>query len=181
MAIRAKHFQAAKINAIAAEKDRITSVKDYIFTDYRGMTVEQISTLRKQLREKNAVYHVVKNNFARIAFEECKFPDVAKLLVGPTAVAYAKADSNEIAKVLLDFAKENPVKIKGGLVDGNLFDPAQLVAFSKLPSKNQLIAMLMSAMSGPARNLAYALNAIPSKLVRTLKAVADKKAGEGQA
>jgi large subunit ribosomal protein L10 len=181
MAIRAKHFQDVKTEAIAAEKERIVAVKDYIFTDYRGMTVEQISRLRKQLREKNAVYHVVKNNFARIAFEECKFPDVANLLVGPTAVAYAKIDSNEIAKILLDFSKENPVKIKGGLVDGNVFTPTQLEAFSKLPSKNQLIAMLMSAMNGPARNLANALNAIPSKLVRTVKAVADKKAAESQA
>jgi large subunit ribosomal protein L10 len=181
MAIRAKHFQDAKKEAIAAERERIVAVKDYIFTDYRGMKVEQISALRKQLREKSAVYHVVKNNFARIAFEECKLPDVAKLLVGPTAVAYAKSDSNEVAKILLEFSKENPVKVKGGLVDGNVFSLAQLDAFSKLPSKNELIAMLMSAMSGPARNLACVLNAVPSKLVRTLKAVADKKAAEAQA
>jgi len=163
MAIRAKHVQSAKVDAIASEKVLIESGKDYIFTDYRGMTVAQISALRKQLREKNAVYHVVKNNFARLAFEELGQTKVADLLVGPTAVAYAKDDSNVIAKILVDFAKENPVKIKGALIGNDLFSDKQTEAYSKLPSKNELISMFMSTMRSPLQSFVYLLKAVSEK------------------
>lgn len=175
MALRAKNIQPNKVAAIEAVSAKIAAASDYIFTDYRGLTVEQITALRDQLREKNAEYHIIKNNFARIAFERGQFPDVSDLLVGPTAVAFAKVDSNEVAKVLVDFGKETPVKIKGGLVDKSLYNAAQMDAFSKLPGKKQLLSMLMSAMNAPLQNLVYALNGVPTKLVRTLQAVADKK------
>jgi large subunit ribosomal protein L10 len=140
--------------------------------------VEQITNLRKQLRNKGAEYKVVKNNFARLAFEQLAAPgEVASHLKGPTAIAIAPKDSNEVAKILLDFAKEAPVlQIKGGLVGKDVYSAGQMEAFSKLPSRLELISMLMSVMNGPARNLAAALNDIPSRLVRTVKAVADKKA-----
>lgn len=165
MAIRAKKIQKSKADAIAVEKDRISSVSDYIFTDYRGLTVEQISNLRKQLREKSAVYHIVKNNFARIAFEELKLDVKAGTFEGPTAVAYAKADANEVAKVLFDFAKEVPaVKVKGGLVDKAYMDPKQLEALSKLPSRNVLISMFMAGLKSPVQKLAYTLVALREKM-----------------
>lgn len=175
MALRAKNTQPSKVAAIEAVGAKIAAASDFIFTDYRGLTVEQITALRDQLREKNAEYHIIKNNFARIAFERGQFPDVSGLLVGPTAVAFAKVDSNEVAKVLVDFGKEAPVKIKGGLVDKAVYSAAQMDAFSKLPGKKQLLSMLMSAMNAPLQNLVYALNGVPTKLVRTLQAVADKK------
>ena len=180
MAMRANKIQPAKTEAIGALKDQIKDSQDFIFAEYRGLTVEQISALRKQLREKNAQFHVVKNNFARIAFEELGYTkDVESVLAGPTAVTFVKADSNDVAKVLLDFAKDVPtLKVKGAVVDKGFMDIAQVEAFSKLPGRNQLIAMLMSAMNGPAQNLVYVLNAIPTKLVRTLKAIEEKKAAE---
>jgi large subunit ribosomal protein L10 len=186
MAIAAKKLQDYKIKAIAEIKDIFKSGdaaasseaanKDFIFTEYRGLTVAQITELRKQLRGKNTVYKVVKNNFARIAFEELSAPDVSPFLVGPTAIAIAPGDSNEVAKILFDFVKEAPtLVIKGGLVSGTVYDAKQTEAFSKLPGKLELISMLMSVMNGPARNLAAALNDVPSRLARVLKAVADKK------
>jgi large subunit ribosomal protein L10 len=178
MALRGKKLQPSKIEAIEAITAKIQGSRDFIFTDYRGLTVQQITALRAQLREKNAEYHVLKNNFARIAFEKLQYPDVSKILVGPTAVAFAKDDSNEVAKILLDFAKEAPaVKLKGGLVDKSFYNQQQVEAFSRLPGKSQLIAMLMSAMNAPLQNLVYAMNGVPTKLVRTLQAVADQKAG----
>ncbi|GHV85824.1 50S ribosomal protein L10 [Spirochaetia bacterium] len=183
MAIVAKKEQEYKIKAIGALKETFTASQspDYIFTDYRGLTVEQITNLRDQLRGKEAHYKVVKNNFARLAFEELKAPDVSNYLVGPTAVAIAPRDSNEVAKILLAFTKEAPaLKVKGGLVGNTVYTDKQMEAFSKLPGRLELISMLMSVMNGPARNLAAALNDIPSRLVRTVKAVADKKA-EGAA
>jgi len=177
MAIVAKKIQDAKVKSIAEMKEAFSASEDFIFTDYRGLTVEQITMLRKQLRVKGAKYKVVKNNFARIAFQQLSAPeDVAGYLLGPTAIAIAPRDANEIAKILVDFSKEAPVlKVKGGLVGKDLYSAAQVEAFSKLPSRLELISMLMSVMNGPARNLAAALNDIPSRLVRTVKAIADQK------
>ena len=87
MAMMAKKVQSAKTAAIEEAKKTFAEYKDFIFADYRGMTVEQISNLRKKLREQNAVLKVVKNNFARIEFEDMKIDNVADYLKGPTVVA----------------------------------------------------------------------------------------------
>jgi len=177
MAIIAKKIQSSKVKAIGELKESFSVAEDFIFTDYRGLTVEQITRLRKQLRAKDAEYTVVKNNFAKIAFEQLNTPDVSSYLVGPTAVAITPRDSNEVAKIFFDFLKEVPaLKVKGALISGVVYDSSKAEAFSKLPGKLELISMLMSVMNGPARNLAAALNDVPSRLVRTIKAIADKKA-----
>ena len=180
MAMRATKIQSSKVEAIGLLKEMIGGSNDFVFAEYRGLTVEQITNVRKLLREKGATLHVVKNNFARIAFEELGYTkDVEPALSGPTAVTFVKADSNEVVKVLLDFAKEVPaLKVKGALVDKSFMGESSVAAFSKLPGKKQLIAMLLSTMNGPAQNLVYVLNAIPTKLVRVLKAIEEKKAGE---
>ena len=183
MAIVAKKIQEAKTASISQIKDAFSVSQDFIFTDYRGLTVEQITNLRQQLRSKGAEYKVVKNNFARLAFEQLSAPgEVVSYLTGPTAIAIAPKDANEVAKILLDFTREVPaLKVKGGLVGKDVYNAQQVDAFSRLPSKLELISMLMSVMNGPARNLAAALNDIPARLVRTVKAVADKKAEGGAA
>jgi len=179
MAIIAKKVQENKTKAIGALKESLSVAPDFIFTDYRGLTVEQITNLRKQLRAKNVAYTVVKNNFARIAFEQMKTPDVSSYLKGPTAVAITPRDPNEVAKIFFDFLKEVPaLKVKGALISGTVYDLAQTEAFSKLPGRLELISMLMSVMNGTARNITAALNDVPARLVRTIKAIADKK-GEG--
>ncbi|MDR0443304.1 MAG: 50S ribosomal protein L10 [Treponema sp.] len=178
MAIVAKKIQDSKTKAIGEIKESLGKAKDFIFTDYRGLTVEQITNLRRQLRTKEVDYKVVKNNFARIAFQQLSTPDVSGYLVGPTAVAISPRDANEVAKILFDFTKEAPaLHIKGALVGDSVYNAAQTEAFSKLPGRLELISMLMSVMNGPARNLAAALNDVPSRLVRTIKAIADKKGG----
>jgi large subunit ribosomal protein L10 len=178
MAIIAKKIQENKTKAIGELKETFGKAKDYIFTDYRGLTVEQITNLRKQLRAKEVEYKVVKNNFARIAFEQLSAPDVSSYLVGPTAVAITPKDTNEVAKIFYDFLREAPaLQVKGALIGDTIFTAAQTEAFSKLPGRLELISMLMSVMNGSARNLASALNDVPSRLVRTIKAIADQKAG----
>lgn len=181
MAMRAHKIQSAKVDAINELKQKISSNSDFIFAEYRGLTVEQISALRRQLRTKNTDFHVVKNNFARLAFEDLGYPkSVEDVLSGPTGIAYTGADSNEVAKLMFDFAKEVPaLKIKGGMIDRGYLNQVQVEAFSKLPGKKQLLSMLMSAMNGPAQSLLFALNGITTKLVRVLKAVEEKKSQEG--
>jgi large subunit ribosomal protein L10 len=165
MAMRATKIQSAKADAIVELKDKIGGAKDFIFAEYRGLTVEQISALRRQLREKNATFHVVKNNFARIAFEQLGYTkEVEPVLMGPTAVAFAKADPNEVAKILVDFAKEVPaLKVKAGIVDKGFMNEAAVAAFSRLPGRNQLIAMFMAGLKSPVQKLAYTLVALREK------------------
>ena len=135
MAMMAQKIQSAKTAAIEEAKKTFADYNNFIFADYRGMTVEQITQLRKKLREQNAVLKVVKNNFARIAFESMDINNVADLLKGPTVVAMTTEEANVVAKT---------------------------------PGKKELIAMLMSAINGPARQLAA-----------TIKAYAEKKEAEG--
>lgn len=156
-------------------KDSFTGVNDFIFTDYRGLTVAQITTLRTKLRELGADYHVIKNRYAKIAFKEMDISVLGEFLLGPTAVALAREESGTVAKELFGFVKDSSLSIKGALVDGKLLNPGEVEAFSKLPTRAELIAKLMGTMNAPLQNLTYALDAIGTKLVRTLQAVADQK------
>jgi len=172
-----KKIQPKKVEAVAALKESFGRVKDFFFTDYRGLTVEQITELRSKLREHNAEYKVVKNNFAKIAFREMEGDDVDEFLVGPTAVALALDESGPVAKTLLKFAEDAPIEVKGGLIAGDVYDTAKVEAYSKLPTRIELIQKLMGTMNAPAQNFVYVLNGVTTKLVRTLQAVADQKAG----
>ncbi|MFA6856878.1 MAG: 50S ribosomal protein L10 [Treponema sp.] len=171
MAVKAKKLQPVKTAAIEEAKKTFAEYNDFIFADYRGMTVEQITNLRKKLREQNASLKVVKNNFARIAFEDMKIDNVADYLKGPTVVAMAKEDSNTVAKVMFDFAKDAPsLNVKGGFINKEIYDISKMQEFSKLPGRKELIGLLMSAINGPAR-----------KLAATLQAYVDKKTSEAPA
>ena len=171
----AAKLQQHKLDAIIELKELLSGDKDLIFADYRGLTVEQITDLRGKLREKGASFKVIKNRYAKIALSELEYPDVSEYLVGPTALALAENDSGAAAKILFDFSSDATVAVKGAIIDGNVFGDDEVKAYSKLPSMNDLIAQLMSAMNGPLTNLMYALKAVPQKLVRTLQAVADQK------
>lgn len=171
MAIKGKKPQPAKTAAIEEAKKLLSSNEDFIFADYRGLNVEQMTRLRGKLREQNAVLKVIKNNFARIVFDEMKIENVAEYLTGPTVIAMSKEDPSAMAKVMFEFAKDAPaLSVKGGYVNKEILDAAKMEAFSKLPGRKELIAMLMSAINGPAR-----------KLAATLQAYVDKKSAEGGA
>jgi len=155
-----------KAEGIVDLKNKIGAASDFIFAEYRGLTVEQISALRRQLRAKNAEFHVVKNNFARLAFADLGFTkEVDPIFAGPTAVAFAKADSNEVAKVLVDFAKEVPaLRVKAGIVDKGFMGEKDIAAYSRLPSRNLLLAMFMAGLKSPVQKLVYTLVALREKM-----------------
>ena len=173
-----KKIQQNKLDAVAALREQFDGVDSFIFTDYRGLTVEQVTELRNKLREQNAEYHVIKNNLAKIAFKDLGREGLDEYLVGPTAVALARDEAGPVAKTIIEFAKDTPVELKAGYFDGNVFDEAGVVAFSKLPTRIELIAKLMGTIQAPVQNVAFALNGVTEKLVRTLAAVADKKGNE---
>jgi len=176
MAEKTQKINEYKKNAVKALREIIEKSTDLIFTDFRGLTVAQLTDLRHKLRQEQASYKVVKNNYMQIALQELGKPDVSDFLVGPTGVAFATRDIGPVAKIFVEFAKEVPLVLKGAIVDGKKMDQAGIDALSKLPSKTELIAKLMGSLKAPATNMVYVLNAVISKLVRTLKAVADKKA-----
>jgi len=171
-------IQPSKVEAVAEIKSKIENINDFVVTNYRGLTVEQITGLRRKLRELNAEYKVVKNNYAKIAFKNKGVMGFDDLLIGPSAIAMLKGDAGPAVKVLFDFSKEAPVQVKGGFIDGNIFDMQQLEAFSKLPTKLELISSLMGTMKAPIQNLVFVINAPLQKLVRTIQAVADQKEGK---
>ena len=171
MALRTKNPNRQKTEAIESIKNDVKASSSFIFTEYRGLKVEQITELRKKLRENACTYKVVRNNFARIAFEDADIKDVDSWLTGPTALAMIAEDANLAAKTLFEYAKDAPALIiKGAVVDGEIYDAKQIEAFSKLPGKKDLIAMFMSTV-----------NATTSKFVRTLQAIVDKGGAQGAA
>jgi large subunit ribosomal protein L10 len=175
MAEKTQKIQPYKTEGIRKIKELIESSEDVIFTDFRGLTVSQITELRRSLQAKEAEYRVVKNNYARLAMKELGFPFEEEFLIDPTALALAKADIGPITKVLFDFTKDSTLKIKGGLVDGKVVTSTEVEAISKLPGRNDLYAMLMGTMNAPLSNLVFAMNGIVTKLVRTVQAVAESK------
>ncbi len=170
--------QQHKIDAIESLKARFANNTDFVFTDYRGLTVSQIGDLRSRLRQHNAEYRVVKNRFTKIALEQMEMPDASQLLVGPTALALPHEEAGPVVKALLEFGREAPLEVKGAIIDGQVFDKAQTEAFSRLPTRIELIAILMGTMKAPVQNMVFAMNGVASKLVRTLAAVAEKKKEE---
>jgi len=148
----------AKENAVKALKDEFEGYNGYIFADYRGMTVEQLTNLRNELRKNDSQFRVIKNRYAKIAMKQIDKSGAEELMVGPTAVALAKGDtSNVIAKALFAATADTPLQVKGALVDGELMSKEQVEALSKLPTKLELIASLMGTMKAPVQKLAATL------------------------
>ena len=163
--------QQSKIDAVKSLKEAFGEANDFIFADFRGITVDKVTELRSKLREGDAELKVVKNNYAKIAFKQLEKPEeLSDFLVGPTAVAMIKGEAGLAAKTLVEFEKETPLKLKSGLIGGELYDFDKIVAFSKLPTKKELVQMLL-----------FAINGNTAKLARALQAVADKKAEAGEA
>ena len=175
MSEKTQKIQPYKTEGIKKIKDMIENSRDVIFTDFRGLSVAQITELRQSLRQKEAEYRVVKNSYARLALGELSFPFQDEFLIDPTALALVKDDIGPVAKLLFDFTRESTLKIKGGLVDGKIASSEDVRTISRLPGRSELYAMLMGTMNAPLTNLVYAMNEVVTKLVRTLQAVADSK------
>lgn len=153
------HVTPAKEDAVAALREEFAGYDGYIFTDYRGMTVEQITNIRKNLRKDDAAYRVVKNRYAKIALKNLDKGGAEEQMVGPTAVALIKGDTaNVVAKVLFGAAKDGVnVQVKGALLNGELLSAEQIEEISKLPTKLELIASFMGTMKAPVQKLAATL------------------------
>lgn len=132
-----------------------------IIVDYRGLTVAQVTELRKQLREAGIEYKVYKNTLVRRAAEAAGIEGLEETLTGPNAIAFSNEEVVEPAKILADFAKENEaLEIKAGVIEGQVVSAEEVNTIGSLPSKDGLVSMLLSVLQAPVRNFAYAVKAV---------------------
>ena len=161
----------AKEAVVSSIQESFDGAQSIIFYDYRGLTVEEVTELRKQMREAGVEYKVLKNTMIRRALAALEIEGVDAILEGPTAVAVGKEDPVAPARVLNDFVKKvKKTEIKGGVVYGKAATLAEIEYLATLPSKEQLIASLMSVING-----------VTSKFVRTLEAIRVQKEEQANA
>ncbi len=172
-----------KATAVAELTEKFGRARLAILTECAGLPVNQVTELRKQLRGAKAEYRVVKNTLAARACEGTRLAGVKPHFKGPLGVVIGYDDPVLPTKVLRDFIqaekREEKIKITIGVLEGKLVQPAELAAVAKLPKKEVLVAMLLSAMQGPVRGLVYALSGVLSGFVRVVAAIQEKKKGEG--
>jgi large subunit ribosomal protein L10 len=168
---------AAKERQVEQIRERYQRASGVIFTEYRGLSVPALQKLRRNLRQSGAEIAVVKNTLFKIAAgdDATKFPDA--LTSGPTAVAFVYEDEAGTTKALFDFIKEQKAfVVKGGYLDGRVYDGAQMEAISKLPPKEVLIAQVIGVIAAPLSQLVGTIQEIYAAPVRAIGAVADKAA-----
>lgn len=132
-----------------------------VLVDYRGLTVEQDTQLRKQLREAGITYKVYKNTLMNFAFKGTDLESMSSLLEGPNAIAISKEDATAPARVLAKFAKTAPaLELKAGVVEGTFYDENGIKAIANVPSREELLSKLLGSLQSPITNLARVLNQI---------------------
>ena len=167
-----------KIESVEELRGRLTGVKTVLLTEYRGLTVSQLSDLRKQLRSVSAEYKVIKNRLARLALPP-ELVEVKGLLKGPTGMIISKDDPVAVAKTLHTFAKTNQaLVIKAGYIEGRMLQPDGLKALADLPSREALRAQIVGTITGPLTQLVSLLQAPQRELVYVLSQRG--KGAEGQ-
>ena len=149
------------VQAIAEE---IKDAQAVVLVDYRGLTVAQDTELRKQLREAGIIYKVYKNTMMKRAFEGTEFEGLESCLEGPSAIAVSKDDATAPARIICKFAKDAPaLELKGGVVEGTVYDVAGLTELSKIPSREELLSKLLGSLQSPIANFARVLNQLAEK------------------
>ena len=142
----------------------IKDAQSVVLVDYRGLTVEQDTRLRKQLREAGITYKVYKNTMMNFAFKGTDFEPLTPYLEGPSAVAISNEDATAPARVLCNFAKEaNKLEIKGGVVEGIAYDAKGIGEIAKIPSREELLSKLLGSLQSPITNMARVLNQLAEK------------------
>jgi len=149
---------------VAEISEVIKDAQSVVLVDYRGLTVEQDTELRKQLRAAGVTYKVYKNTMMNFAFKGTDFEGLAPYLNGPSAMAYSTEDATAPARVIAEFAKKaKALEIKAGVVEGNVYDAKGMEAIATIPSRDVLISRLLGSMQSPMANFARVINQIAEK------------------
>lgn len=168
---------AENIEMLANIKADIESCGAMWIVDYRGLTVKEIQGLRRAISDADGQMKVYKNTIMHIALKETDSPDLDELLAGPSAFVFAGEDPVASAKVLKEFAKSNEnLVIKGGMMDGQACDAAQVEAVASLPSREELIAKLLGTITNPMAQIVRVLNGPMESFARVVSAIEGQKA-----
>ena len=144
--------------------ERIQGAQSVVLVDHRGLTVEQDTQLRRELREAGVTYKVYKNTMMNFAFKGTDCEGLSQYLEGPSAMAVSTTDATAPARVLAKFAKTaKALEIKGGVVEGNVYDAAGMAAIANIPSRDELISKLLGSLQSPITNFARVMNQLAEK------------------
>jgi large subunit ribosomal protein L10 len=163
---------AAKVTPLFAQ------AKSMVVTENKGLTVEQVNSLRHSFRQSGVTYRVIKNTLSRRIIKSLKFENLEECFTGPTAVAFHGKDESAPIKVLVEFQKKNKeakIEIKGGWISNQIYNSRQLVEISKLPNRDVLLSQLCSVLQAPVANLAAVMNELLRQVPATIMAVAEQK------
>lgn len=172
MALRLEQKQiiVAEVNEVAVK------ALSAVLADYRGMTVTQLTSMRKRARESGVYLRVIRNTLARRALQGTEYECLQEAFTGPTLLAFSKEDPGAAARLLKDCAREyDKLQIKALSIGGKLLAASDIDRLAKLPTKEQALAMLLAVLQAPIAKLARTMNEVPSKLVRTIAAIRDQK------
>ncbi len=168
----------AKIQKVSEITDRLNRSKSMVMVDFKGITVEEITALRVKFREAGVDYVVLKNSLVHRALSDAGIKDLDQYLAGPSAFAFGMKDEVAPAKIICDFidqSKSDKMTIKAGLLEGKAVDAKAVLALSKLPPREVLIAKMMGSMNAPIANFVGVLSATLRSLVFAVDAVRKQK------
>ena len=169
-AARASHGEKAE--TVSAVHRRLRSAKMAIVTEYRGLSVAQMTKLRREIRDASGEYQVIKNTLVRRAIKDTAFGDLEKLLEGPNGWVFGYEDPVVLSKALIKFADDNDkLTIKGGVFEGRFMDLAGVKVLSQMPSKPELQAKLLAMINAPATQLLRTIQEPGSRMVRLLESL----------
>ncbi|HZT12047.1 MAG TPA: 50S ribosomal protein L10 [Candidatus Baltobacteraceae bacterium] len=171
---------AKKSDAIGELKDRLAQAGNLFFTNYAGLTVEEITRLRGELRKDGSTYAVAKNTLFSIAAGEDLAKQLEQYLHGPTAIVFAGTDPVAPAKALKKFSDDvKSIEVKAAYIEGRVVGADQVKALAALPSREELIAKMVGSIASPLRGLVTVLSGNQSGLVRVLNSIREKKEAAG--
>ena len=171
-------IRESKAAVVEAVRSRLDGADAAVVTEYRGLTVGEMATLRRAIRAVGGDYKVFKNTLVRRAVADSSHEVLTGLLQGPTAIAFVHGDVSAVAKALRDFARGAPaLVVKGGVLDGALLEARELAALADLPSREVLLSMLAGAIAAPMRTMAGLLKALPQNLAFGLAALVEVRGG----
>lgn len=170
-----------KIDLVNQVTDKLKASQSVILTDFRGLTVAEITTLRRELRQRGVEFKVIKNRLGKRALQDAGCDSLDAYLKGNTAWAFGLTDAVEPAKVLSRFAKEHDkLVIKGGLLESRRIDAAMIGQLASLPGRKELLGRMAGVLKQPATKVALVMQATLTQVARAFQALADKKAAAGE-
>ena len=171
---RSSHQEKAK--TVTAVQEKFKAAKMAIVTEYRGLTVAQMTRLRREIRQASGEYQVIKNTLVRRALKDTAYGSLDPLLVGPTGWIFGYEDPVILSKALVKFIEENQkLTIKGGMVEGEFMDQAKVKVLAQMPSRPELQAKLLALMQAPAVQLLRLIQEPGARMVRLLETLRKQK------